>query len=255
MERDDVRMSPKILIGTSGYSYSHWWDGVFYPKEVPQRKWLEYYTQFFNSVELNVSFYRLVKKKTFEGWHRRTPEDFVFAIKGSRFITHIKKLMDSKEPLRLFLENASGLKEKLGVILWQLPPGLHLDLERLEAFCRLLSRVELSKDISQSFEFRHRSWFCDKVYDLLKGHNFSLCIAHSNRWPYEEVATSDFVYLRFHGGEALYGSNYSDGELEEWASKATRWLNEGKHIFAYFNNDAYGFAVKNAIKLKELLID
>ena len=248
-------MSPKVLIGTSGYSYQHWWDGVFYPKEVPQRKWLEYYTQFFNSVELNVSFYRLVKKQTFEGWYRRTPKDFIFAVKGSRFITHIKKLKDCEDPLRLLLENASGLKEKLGVILWQLPPGFHLDLERLDGFCRLLRQAKVSKAIPQSFELRHRSWFCEEVYDLLRKYNFSLCVAHSTRWPYEEVVTSDLVYLRFHGGEVLYGSKYSDEELDQWASKVKGWLDGGKVIYAYFNNDAYGFAVANALRLKELLAE
>ncbi|MCK4416678.1 MAG: DUF72 domain-containing protein [Candidatus Latescibacteria bacterium] len=246
-------MASKIFVGTSGYSYLHWWDGVFYPQDIPQRKWLEFYVQSFDSVELNVSFYRLPKKATFEGWHKRTPQDFVFAVKGSRFITHVKKLKDCEEPLKLFLENASGLREKLGVILWQLPPGLHLDQERLGDFCELLSQNDISKSIPQAFEFRHQSWFCQRIYDLLREHNLSLCIGHSQRWPYEEVVTADVVYLRFHGGAMLYGSNYSDGELEEWFSKARRWLNEGRSIYAYFNNDAHGFAVQNALTFRRLL--
>jgi len=253
METGEDPMASKVFIGTSGYSYLHWWDGVFYPSHLPQRKWLEFYAQSFNTVELNVSFYRLPKKATFEGWHRRTPEDFVFAIKGSRFITHVKKLKDCQEPLKLFLENASGLKEKLGVILWQLPPGLHLDRERLRDFCRLLCGNEISRGIRQAFEFRHPSWFCREIYDLLQEHNFSLCIAHSQRWPCQGVVTAPFVYLRFHGGTVLYGSNYSDGELEEWSSKAQRWLDEGRTIYAYFNNDAHGFAVQNALSFRRLL--
>ncbi len=244
---------PKVLVGTSGYNYQHWWDGVFYPSDIPQRKWLEYYAQHLDSVELNVSFYRLPKKSVFEGWHRRTPENFIFAVKGSRFITHVKKLNDCEEPLKLFFENASGLGEKLGIVLWQLPPGLHVNEKRLEEFCGLLAQNEFSRNTRHAFEFRHKSWFCDKVYEILRRYKFSLCVAHSNRWPYEKVVTADYVYLRFHGGEILYGSNYSDEELEGWAEKAKDWLSEGRDIYAYFNNDAYGYAVYNALKFGELL--
>lgn len=244
---------PRVFVGTSGYNYQHWWDGVFYPSNVPQRKWLEYYAQHFDSVELNVSFYRLPKKSVFEGWRRRTPEKFVFAVKGSRFITHVKKLGDCEEPLKLFFENARVLEEKLGIVLWQLPPNLHVNREKLEGFCELLERNEIARNTRHAFEFRHKTWFCDEVYEILRRYKFSLCVAHSNRWPYEEVVTTDHVYLRFHGGEILYGSNYSDEELEGWAEKARNWLNGERDIYAYFNNDAYGYAVYNALKFRELL--
>lgn len=246
-------MEKNFFIGTSGYSYKHWHNDVFYPQEIPPSKWLEYYCQFFNTVELNVSFYRLPQKETFKGWYKRTPDNFTFAVKGSRFITHIKKLSNCDEPLGLFFSYTQELKEKLGVILWQLPPNLHFEREKIDNFCQLLKTNKISQNISQAFEFRHESWFCQELYNILKDYNFSLCIAHSKRWPYIEKSTANFVYIRFHGGEELYGSNYSDRELIYWSKKANYWLKEGKSIYAYFNNDAYGFAIKNALKFRELL--
>ncbi|MEW6188968.1 MAG: DUF72 domain-containing protein [Actinomycetota bacterium] len=243
----------RVFVGTSGYNYLHWWNGVFYPPDVPPRRWLEFYAQHFDTVELNVSFYRLPRRNVFEGWRNRTPNNFIFAVKGSRFITHVKKLAGCEDPLKLFFDNASGLKEKLGIVLWQLPPGLHMDRKRLEKFCELLAQNEIARNTRHAFEFRHKSWFCDEIYELLSKYNFSLCVAHSNRWPFVEISTADFVYLRFHGGEILYGSNYSDDELKDWSSKAKKWLDEGRYIYAYFNNDAYGFAIYNALKLRELI--
>ncbi len=248
-------MKGKVFVGTSGYNYPHWGGGVFYPTNLPQKNWLEYYAKYFDTVELNVTFYRLPKKETFEGWYRRTPPHFIFAVKGSRFITHVKRLSDCEEPLKLFFNRANGLKEKLGVVLWQLPPGLHLNLMRLENFCRLLREKKYSKNVRHAFEFRHQSWFCSTVYQLLEKEGFSLCIAHSNRWPSEEALTANFVYLRFHGGLVLYGSNYSYQELQEWADKAKSWLIGKRDIFAYFNNDAYGYALKNAIEFRQLLME
>ncbi|MDO8886548.1 DUF72 domain-containing protein [Candidatus Oleimmundimicrobium sp.] len=242
-----------IYVGTSGFNYKHWSNGVFYPEDIPQREWLEYYARNFDTVELNVSFYRLPKESVFEGWHERTPTNFIFVVKGSRFITHIKRLKDCKDSIELFFGRAKGLKEKLGVVLWQLPPNFRVDAERLNEFCELLKKNKVAKGTKQVFEFRHDSWFCDKVYEILKTHNFSLCVAHSKCWPCEKVITANYVYMRFHGGEVLYGSNYSDEELKMWASKAQKWLNEGKDIYVYFNNDAYGYAVRNAKKFRELL--
>lgn len=241
-----------ILIGTSGYNYPHWWRGVFYPSDLPQRKWLEFYAQHFNTVELNVTFYRLPKKEIFEGWYKRTPKDFSFAIKGSRFITHIKRLKDCREPLSLLLDNASPLKEKLGVVLWQLSPQFHFDKERLEQFCVLLSTLPRSKSLRHAFEFRNPSWFCQEVFQILEEFRFSLCLAHGSGLPYIEKITAEFIYLRLHGGEILYGSNYSDKELKEWADKIDGWRKKGRDVFVYFNNDAYGFAVKNGLTLKNI---
>ena len=246
----------RMFISTSGYNYSHWSKGVFYPEDLPQRKWLEYYAKFFDTVELNVSFYRLLKREIFEGWYNRTPKNFIFAVKGSRFITHVKKLKDCEKAIDLFFESAFGLKEKLGVVLWQLPPALSFDKKRFKDFCRLLNKYSNKQtSVRKVFEFRKETWFCLEVYEILKKYGFSLCFAHSKQWPYKEVITSDFIYLRFHGGESLYSSDYSINELRKWSFKIKAWLRQEKDVYAYFNNDACGFAVKNSRKLKELVID
>jgi uncharacterized protein YecE (DUF72 family) len=244
---------PRILVGTSGYNYRHWWNGVFYPSTLPQKGWLEFYSRFFDTVELNVSFYRLPNRKTFEGWYQRTPECFLFSVKGSRFITHIKRLKDCREPLEAFFDHAQGLREKLSVMLWQLPPKFTLNLERVQEFCSLLRDISASNPVRQVFEFRDKSWFCPELYGLLEKHNFCLCLAHSSVLPYVERTTADFVYIRFHGGESLYGSNYSEGELRDWSKRIGEWLREDLDVYSYFNNDAFGFAVKNASALRELL--
>lgn len=236
----------KLFVGTSGWNYPHW-QGVFYPKGLSQNKWLMHYAGFFNCVELNVTFYRLVKKQTFQNWYKRTPRDFYFVAKGSRFITHIKKIRGVGESLKLFIDNAVGLKEKLAAILWQLPPSFKKDLKRLESFLKLLKKAK----IREVFEFRNESWFDKEVYALLKEYNTSLCIAHSSRYPCPKEVTADFIYLRFHGAGALYSSNYSDKELKEWAALAKKFPD--RDIFAFFNNDAYGYAVKNALKFREFL--
>lgn len=235
-----------IYLGTSGWNYLDWKDR-FYPKGLSQDKWLDHYTNFFDTVELNVTFYRLVKKKIFRGWYDRTPKGFCFVAKGSRYITHIKRLKNCAEPLNLFIDSAKGLKEKLIAVLWQLPPGFKKDLKRLEIFLKLVTKTR----IPQVFEFRHLSWFDKEVYALLKKYNICLCIAHSGRYPCVKEITSDFTYLRFHGGKTLYGGNYSDKELKRWA-KFIKDL-KVKDVFVFFNNDAHGFAVKNALRFKELL--
>jgi uncharacterized protein YecE (DUF72 family) len=238
---------PKLFIGTSGWNYPHW-RSIFYPQDLSQGKWLEYYAKFFNCVELNVTFYRLLQKKTFQNWYRRTPKDFYFVTKGSRFITHMKKLQEIREPLNLFMENIQQLKQKLAAVLWQFPPSFQKDLLRLRAFLKLLRKT----DIRQAFEFRNASWFDQGTFALLREYNVCLCIAHSAHFPYIKEVTSDFLYLRFHGGESLYSSNYSDKELKDWV-KFTRPYKKNKDIFAFFNNDAYGYAVNNTKRFRELL--
>ena len=244
-----------IFIGTSGYNYPHWWNDVFYPSDVPQKKWLEFYTQYFDTVELNVSFYRLPTKEAFQAWSRRTPEKFSFAVKGSRFITHIKRLKDCREPLSLLLDHASPLKQKLGALLWQLPPRFRFQEERLEGFCVLLSTLPRARSLRHAFEFRDESWLCREAIRILEEFNFALCIAHGSGLPPVQAVTSDYVYLRLHGGEVLYGSSYSDKELKDWAGRIENWRAKGKTVFVYFNNDAYGFAVKNALALKKMVSD
>lgn len=237
---------PRLFIGTSGWNYPHW-QGVFYPDQLGQSAWLEYYTQFFNCVELNVTFYRLVQKKTFQNWYKRTPKDFYFVAKGSRFITHIKRLKSVKEPLDLFLNHALGLKDKLAALLWQLPPGFKKDIGRIEIFLKLVKKTK----IRQVFEFRNPSWFDIETFGLLKKYNACLCIAHSSQFPCIKEITADFLYLRFHGNAALYSSNYSLEELKEWAGFARSV--KLREVFAFFNNDAYGYALGNAKQFRGLL--
>jgi len=242
----------KVYIGTSGYNYKHWSDGIFYPKDLSQKEWLEYYVKYFDTVELNVTFYRLPKKKTFQNWMKRTPDDFIFIAKGSRYTTHLKRLKDPEESSIKFFKRAEGFRKKFKVVLWQFPANFKLNRERLENFCKALRKIKLAKKVKHSFEFRHEGWFCKEVYDILWKYNHALCIAHSNKWPCVEKITADFVYLRFHGGE-LYSSCYSDKELKHWAKKIKKWKKQRKDVYIYFNNDAKGYAVKNALRLKELM--
>ncbi|MBW2059434.1 MAG: DUF72 domain-containing protein, partial [Deltaproteobacteria bacterium] len=207
----------KLHIGTSGYNYPHWGRGVFYPRDVPQRQWLEYYSRYFDTVELNVTFYRLPKREVFEGWYQRTPEGFVFAVKGSRYITHIRRLRECEEPIERFSENLQALREKLQVILWQLPPRFTYQRERLVAFSGLIAASPLLNKIRHAFEFRHESWFVPEAAKVLEEYGFSFCISDSPHLPSAETVTADFVYLRFHGSHSLYSSKYTEQELVHWA--------------------------------------
>jgi uncharacterized protein YecE (DUF72 family) len=242
------RIKPTVRIGTSGWSYNHWID-VFYPPDLKSSEWLGYYSRYFDTVELNVTFYRTLPETTFLGWYQKIPADFMFAVKGSRFITHVKKLKIDQESLELFFGRAKLLKEKLGVVLWQLPPNFQANCERLEEFLKLTKKFTKSS-IRQTFEFRHESWFNNDIYKVLEKYNAALCIADSKKFPCVEVITADFVYLRFHGRGSLYASKYKEKELEAWVQKIKNWQDQGKDIYAYFNNDAYGYAVEGALYLK-----
>jgi uncharacterized protein YecE (DUF72 family) len=202
-------------------------------------------------VELNVSFYRLPSEKSFKAWYRRTPNDFSFAVKGSRFITHVKKLHEVEAPLRLFLDRVKFLEEKLETVLWQLPPMFNVRVDRLSEFVLLLDRLST---ISHAFEFRNMSWLCDDVYHILKDVNMAICIADWPEFARGIPVVADFVYLRRHkAGQYLYGGCYSDAALRADAKKIKLWLREGKNVFVYFNNDEAGYAVKNAITLSKMV--
>ncbi len=243
-------MPGKLYIGTSGYSYKHWSGGVFYPAGLKQNKWLEYYCKHFNTVELNVTFYRLPKQVVFAGWDRRTPEGFVFAIKGSRFITHIKRLKVSAQPLKLMFERAKPLAKKIDVVLWQLPAGFKCDTERLSSFLRHLSKYKKFRHV---FEFREASWFNNKIFQLLKKNNIAVCSAD---WPNCSRGlhlTADFVYIRRHGtGAKLYSGCYSNAQLKKDAKLISKQLSAERDVYIYFNNDAHGWAVENAKTLKKI---
>jgi len=243
----------KLFIGTSGFSYSHWEDGVFYPKDLPKTKELEYLSRKFNTVEINSSFYHLPSEKSFCSWKKRTPKDFIFSLKVSRYITHIKKLSNCQKEWRDFLKRALLLEKKLGPFLFQLPPSFKKDTERLKSFIELLEKTASS--FRFVFEFRHPSWFSKDVYEVLKrGGNTALCFIDSPRWESEEVVTADFVYIRMHGSKSLYSSNYSQKELKSLAEKIRDYLKKGLDVYVYFNNDAFGFAPKNAFYLKGVLL-
>lgn len=242
----------RFFLGTSGYSYSHW-RGNFYPLELERDKWLSFYAQEFNAVELNVTFYRLPRPSTWKKWQELTPPAFAFAVKGHQNITHQKRLREVEEELDRFLTNASLLGEKLHLILWQLPPGARAEEERLESFCQLLKGHPVASTCRHAFEFRHPSWFREEIYALLRRFNFALCWADAPRWPRVEEVTADFVYLRFHGHERLYASCYPTEILDRWAQVIRQQLNAGRDVYAFFNNDAAGYAVANARELQELV--
>lgn len=242
-------MKTKFLIGTSGWSYSHW-KGNFYPQNLNSAKFLDYYQTQFNTVEINSSFYHLPKQITFQNWYQKTAKNFIFSIKASKFITHTKRLKNCREPLNLFLERTKILKEKLGPILFQLPPMFKMNSQRLKEFL-----IMLSKTHQYAFEFRHPSWFSPEIYELLKKHNTALTIADTPHYPCVEKITADFCYLRFHGHQAIYASNYSNQELKIWQEKIKKWLKKFnlKQVYTYFDNDAHGFAPFNAHTLEKFL--
>lgn len=239
---------PKVLIGTSGWVYNDW-AGIFYPGNLPQNKWLEFYSQNFKTVEVNSTFYHQMKAETFANWTKKVHKDFVFAVKANRFITHIKRLLDCGDPLKRLLEQVKSLGENLGPILFQLPPRWKADADRLEKFCKLLPKNNLF-----AFEFRDKSWFNDKIFKILKSKNVAVVVNDSVHFPKKEKITANFIYIRFHGPSALYSSEYSDSQLKIWAVKIKRLKNSGISVFAYFNNDVSGFAVGNAKTLNSMLV-
>ncbi len=235
----------KIRIGTSGWNYSHW-KGIFYPSDLAKTKWLEFYATQFDTVELNATFYRLPSEKTFQSWYKRTPANFLWSLKANRAITHIKKLKDVKEALDKFYKLVFWLKEKCGVVLFQLPPSLTFEEGLLKEFCSLLNT-----NYRYALEIRHKSWINDNAFEILAKHNIAFCISDSaGRFPYYEAITADFVYIRLHGPAKLYASEYSEAQINEWAKKLIKW---GKDAFVYFNNDFSGYAVKNAKMLKQVI--
>ena len=241
----------KLYIGTSGWSYKHW-AGLFYPTDIKPAKYLEYYITKFNCVELNSSFYHLPKAKTIEGWIKRIPDSFRICPKLSRFITHQKRLNDVEEPIKRFLELFDVMRSHLGPVLIQLPPGLTFDKSLANDFLQILKKRY--NHFRFAVEVRHKSWIKDEVFNLLTMSDIAFVIADSGkRFPYYEAVTTDFVYLRFHGPEKLYASDYSDPVLHSFAEKITAWLRNGKEVWVFFNNDFHGFAIRNAFKLRELV--
>ena len=235
----------EYYIGTSGWHYDHWRER-FYPENLPKSGWLDFYSKQFSTVELNNSFYRLPSENAFSNWKESTPEGFVFSVKVSRFITHVKRLKDSAEPVENFVSRARLLERKLGPLLYQLPQNMKPDLSRLESFLKLLP-----KDCHNVFEFRESSWLDVSTFELLRRYGAGFCIYDMPELTTPVTATADFAYVRFHGSRSLYSSSYSDEELQEWAKKISGLGVSRAYI--YFNNDAEAFAVRNAQTLKRIL--
>jgi uncharacterized protein YecE (DUF72 family) len=235
----------EVRIGTSGWIYQHW-RGIFYPPKLPQRAWFEYYAGSFDTVEINNSFYRLPSAETFQEWRKQAPRGFVYAVKASRYLTHMKKLSAPEEPLKTFFERARKLGKTLGPVLYQLPPYWHVNLERFEHFCKALP-----KKYTHVVEFRDASWLIEDVFRVMEKYNVALCIHDMAPLKVPERVTADTVYVRFHGVERYSGS-YPKRELEMCARRIEDWQKQKLDVYVYFNNDIGGYAVENARTLKEL---
>lgn len=246
----DEQAPGRLTLGTSGFAYEHWRD-VFYPKGTPQTKWLEFYAERFSAVELNVSFYRLPKRESFEGWAMRTPADFEFVVKGSRTITHYRRLRDTDEQLAKLVSAARGLGDKLSCMLWQLPPHSSPDIDVLDRFCSTLA--EQCPALRHAFEFRDPSWFADEVLEVLRSHACALVIAAPGPEGAPITLTAPFTYLRFHHG-AGEGGGFTTEELQRFATLCRSWLEEGTDVFAFFNNDPGGMAPRDADEFRALVL-
>ncbi len=247
-----MKAAARCWIGTSGWNYRHW-SGVFYPKGMKPTGWFTHYARFFDTVEVNNTFYRLPAPEVFVRWARQAPTGFCFAVKASRFITHIKRLLEPERSAAEFLRRAAGLEEKRGPILFQLPPSGRLNLPRLQTFLAYLSRQRVVSNLQVAFEFREPSWFAPEAQQLLEKAGAALCLAD---WPdlaAEGPITGSFVYIRRHGAARLYAGAYPRAALQRDAERLRGWVAEGRSVFIYFNNDAEANAVRNALTLKELL--
>jgi uncharacterized protein YecE (DUF72 family) len=231
-----------IWIGTSGWQYSSW-KGTYYPPDVPQSRWLEFYAQHFQTQEVNNAFYRLPKAETFAAWAERTPDDFVMVVKMSRYLTHIKRLRDADEPVQRFMERARCLGSKLGPVLLQLPPNLQA--ERLPELDHTLSLFP--RDVRVAVEFRHESWFTDATYDVLRRYNAAFCLADSPKRRVPVVRTADWGYLRLHEGKATPRPCYGEKALDNWAATVADVFAGGEDVFVFFNNDPRACALRDAV--------
>ncbi|MBW4574305.1 MAG: DUF72 domain-containing protein [Aphanothece sp. CMT-3BRIN-NPC111] len=239
--------APQLFLGTSGWVYKHWM-GLFYPPHLASDQQLPFYTQHFATVEVNFSFYRLPERSVFENWRSQTPENFLFAVKGSRYLTHMKKLKDPTEPLSRLMERATGLQEKLGPILFQFPHTWPVNIERLQSFLELLASYPHQR---YTFEFRHQSWLIPQVYELLERAGAALCLPVSPTVPLDIRLTAPWTYIRMHSGQR--GIGYSDEELSNWATHIRSFLQEKADVYVYFNNDPEGHAIRDSKRLNTML--
>ncbi len=241
-------MAGKAYIGTSGWNYKSWRNDFYC--DTPQKQWLRFCAEHFSSIEVNSTFYRLQEKSTFKKWRDETPEGFSFAIKGHRYVTHNKKLLDVEQSVIRCRESASPLGKRLAAVVWQLPASLKKDIERLEKFVKNLQRW---KSTRHAIEFRHKSWFDDQVAECLERYAVAICMSDAPDWPMWDRVTTDVVYVRLHGHTRKYASSYSKPALRKWATRTQRWLEENRAVHVYFDNDAEGAAPRNALTLLEML--
>jgi uncharacterized protein YecE (DUF72 family) len=240
-------MRKRLHIGTSGWHYKHW-RGPFYPTDLSTNQMLPFYAQKFDSVEINNSFYRLPAPEALRSWRDITAAEFDFAVKGSRFLTHMKKLKDPKLGLKKFFRRIDTLGQKLGPILFQLPPNWQCNVDRLHAFLDALPEKH-----RYGFEFRDPSWHVSNIYKLLEGFNAAYCIYELAGFHSPIEITADFAYVRLHGPSGAYQGCYSRKSLSAWAERIGKWRPVLRHIYVYFDNDQCGYAAQNALELKELV--
>lgn len=238
----------KAYIGTSGWNYKHWKQGFYHG--APQSRWLSYCSSRFTGIEINATFYRSQQPSTFQKWRDQTPPSFKFAMKGNRYLTHNRKLKDPVEPLQREKERATAMGDKLAVVVWQLPRMFGKNLERLETFAAALGDWP---QVRHTIEFRHQSWFDDDVASCLERNRIAVCMSDAPDWPLWDRVTTDLVYIRLHGHTVLYLSAYNVTELRDWADRARGWLDEGRNVHIYFDNDGQGHAPVNAMQLLEIL--
>lgn len=238
----------QYYIGTSGWHYADW-KSKFYPDKLKESDWLKYYSEHFDAVEINSSFYHLPREKTLINWRNTTKDKFKFCLKASRFITHIKKLKDCQNANQTFLQLSKLLGQKAGIILYQLPNSLHIDIFTLKSFIE-----DLPGSIAFAFEFRHPSWFSQEVYSILSQYNICCCIYDMPEFTSPIIQTADFIYIRFHGSSSLYTSKYTSQELKQWSRKIKKISENAREVYIFFNNDYNAFAVDNAKQISEMLI-
>jgi uncharacterized protein YecE (DUF72 family) len=236
-----------VHIGTSGWHYKHW-KGPFYPENLPASRMLDWYTQHFDTVELNNTFYRLPPETAAEQWRDATPPGFCFAAKGSRFLTHMKKLKDPEIGIGRFFERIMPLGRKLGPIVFQLPPMWEVDAERLEGFLSALPKRR-----RYAFELRNPTWHTPEIDRILHRHNAAFCIFEIAGFRTDYRITANFTYVRLHGPGGAYQGSYADAQLAAWADRIRAWDRELRAVYLYFDNDQAGYAVRNALTLKRLV--
>lgn len=237
----------QIHIGTSGWSYEHW-RGSFYPDDLASCDRLAYYAQQFGSVEINSSFYHLPAEATLQHWYETTPDDFVFSAKASRYITHMKKLREPEHSVPALLDRISLLGDKLGPILFQLPPNWRCNAARLQAFLD-----SLDTDYRYAFEFRDHSWLNAETTALLERHNAAFCIYELEGFRTADIITADFIYVRLHGPDSAYQGSYRHRALSARADQFLAWAEQGRTVYCFFDNDQSGYAAKDAQRLRKIL--